>query len=199
MAQSTPLPILSQPSPPPTQPIESQHVSYSSVTIDFTINSDILLIVDCNGNQIDPKLLYPIKGSTSRKLYCPLLENTDTLIENYTFKKLPSIIVIHCGTNNLDGSDPNCVLSHLTETATYVGKKFISSKIVTSGILPRGDYHSRDIHAMNIELSKNFQLLPNVHFVAHHNLLNDNSNTLSLLADKKQLNDVGIRAFSRNL
>ena len=52
---------------------------------------------------------------------------------------------------------------------------------------------------MNIELSKNFQLLPNVHFVAHHNLLKDNSNTLSLLSDKKHLNDVEIRAFSRNL
>ena len=50
-----------------------------------------------------------------------------------------------------------------------------------------------------MELSKHFQLLPNVHFVAHHNLLKDNSNTLSLLSDKKHLNDVGIRAFSRNL
>ena len=113
--------------------------------------------------------------------------------------KLPTIIVIHCGTNNLDISDPKHVLSHLTEIATYISKKFISSKIVISGILPRGDYHSRDIHAMNMELSKHFQLLPNVHFVAHHNLLKDNSNTLSLLSDKKHLNDVGIRAFSRNL
>ena len=199
MVQSIPFPILSQPSPAQTQPIGSQHVSSSSITDDSTINSDILLIMDSNGNQIDPKLLYPIEGSTSRKLYCPLLEDIDKLIENCTFKKLPTIIVIHCGTNNLDRSDPKRVLSHLTETATYISKKFISSKIVISGILPRGDYHSRDIHAMNMELSKHFQLLTNVHFVAHHNLLKDNSNTLSLLSDKKHLNDVGIRAFSRNL
>ena len=159
MAQSIPLPILSQPSPPPTQPIWSQHVSYSSVTIDFTINSDILLIMDSNGNQIDPKLLYPIKGSTSRKLYCPLLEGIDKLIENCTFKKLPSIIVIHCGTNNLDRSDPNSVLSHLTKTATYISKKFISSKIVINGILPPRAYHSRDIHAMNYQKVFSYYLM----------------------------------------
>ena len=40
MAQSIPLPILSQPSPsPPAQPIGSKHMSYSSVTFDCTINS----------------------------------------------------------------------------------------------------------------------------------------------------------------
>ena len=75
MAQSTSLSILSQPSPPPTQPIGIQNVSYCSVTTDPTINSDILLIRDSNGNQIGPKLLYPIEGSTSKKFYCPLLED----------------------------------------------------------------------------------------------------------------------------
>ena len=73
--------------------------------------------MDSNGNQIDPKLLYPIKWSTSRKIYCPLLEDIDKLIDNCTFKKLPSIIIIYCGTNNLVRSYTNCVLSHLTETA----------------------------------------------------------------------------------
>ena len=52
---------------------------------------------------------------------------------------------------------------------------------------------------MNMELSKHFQLLRNLYFVAHHNLLKGTSNTLSLLSDKKHLNDVGIRGFSRNL
>ena len=80
MVQSIPLPILSQPSPAQTQPIGSQHVSSSSTTVDHTINSDVLLIMDSNGNKIDPKLLYPTVGSTSRKLYCPLVEDIDKLI-----------------------------------------------------------------------------------------------------------------------
>ena len=44
---------------------------------------------------------------------------------------------------------------------------------------------------------KRFQLLPNVHFVDHSNLLSQDER--NLLVDKKHLNDTGVRLFAKNL
>ena len=67
----------------------------------ITVNSDIIMIMDYNGTQIDPNLLYPIEGSTHQKLFCPLLENVDELSEDSMSEKISTVTVLHCGTNNL--------------------------------------------------------------------------------------------------
>ena len=58
--------------------------------------------MDSNGRKIDPKLLYPVEGSTSQKLYCCLPEDVEDLLEDCTFQKSPTVVLIHCGTNNVD-------------------------------------------------------------------------------------------------
>ena len=95
--------------------------------------------------------------------------------------------------NNLDTSDPNNVITKLTEISTALSTKLPSSKIVVSGFLPRKDFSSRDIHNMNIKLSKNLQLKPNIHFAAHANL--NNQEATKMLGDKKHLNELGVKVF----
>ena len=77
---------------------------------DTSIDSDIVLIMDSNGGKINPKLLYPVDGSNARKMYCPLLEDVENLLEQCSFEKSPTVVILHCGTNNLDTSDPNNVI-----------------------------------------------------------------------------------------
>ena len=69
--------------------------------------------MDSNGRKIDPKLLYPVEGSTSRKLYCPLLEDVEDLLKDCTFQKSPAVVLIHCGANNLDKAGPKWVTDKL--------------------------------------------------------------------------------------
>ena len=101
--------------------------------------------MDSSGHKIDPKLLYPVKGSTSRKLYFPLLEDVEDLLKDCTFQKSPTVVIIHCGTNNVDKASPKWVTDKLVSVAGNLSNKLISSKIILSGLLLRGDFQSKDI------------------------------------------------------
>ena len=164
----------------------------------ITVNSDIIMIMDSTGTHIDPNLLYPIEGSTDQKLFCPLLENVDELLEDSMFENIPTVTVLHCRTNNLDHADPRSVIENLTNTAKNLSKKLFSSKIIVSGILPRSDFEKSEIYTMDIELTKRLQFLPNVHFINHYSLLFRKSN-VTLLKDKKHLNETGAKIFSKVL
>ena len=163
----------------------------------IVINAGIVLLMDSNGSHIDPDLLYPIEGSTSKKLYCPLTKDINNLVHDVVFAQPPKIIVIHCGTNDLDYNDAKSVIDSLSKTVQVISNKFMSSKIIVSGLLPRKDFPTRDIFNFNNDLARKFQLLPNIHFVDHNNLQDDD--TSSILTDKKHLNDAGIKLFSKNL
>ena len=183
-----------QPEPQPTSSNDNQFSSNpescrSRITkekSDTSIDSDIVMIMDSNGGKINPKLLYPVDGSNARKMYCPLLEDFENLLEHCSFEKSPTVVILHFGTNNLDTSDPNNVITKLTEISTALSTKLPSSKIVVRGFLPRKDFSSRDIHNMNTELSKKLQLKPNIHFAAHANL--NNQEATKMLGDEKHLN-----------
>ena len=164
----------------------------------FQINAEIVLIMDSNGKYIDLKLLYPTEKSvTTKKLYCPLTRDLENLIDEFSFTQTPKITVVHCGTNDLDKSEPKAVINSITNSINKLSQRLISSKIIVSGLLPRKDFSNKEIYNINLELLKRFQLLPNVHFVDHSNLLSQDET--NLLVDKKHLNDTGVRLFAKNL
>ena len=162
----------------------------------FQIFSEIVLIMNSNGKYIDPKLLYPVEKSvTTKRLYCPLTRDLDNLIDESSFTQTPKITVLHCGTNDLDKSEPKAVITSITNSVNNLSQRLISSKIIVSGLLPRRDFSNKEIYDINLELLKRFQLLPNVHFVDHSNLLSQDET--NLLVDKKHLNGTGIRFLQR--
>ena len=139
-------------SPDNTQVID-RNLSHDKEQNKILVHTDIVLIMDSNGRKIDPKLLYPVEGSTSRKLYCPLLEDVEDFLKDCTFQKSPTVVLIHCGTNNLDKVSPKWVTDKLPSIASNLSNKLRSSKIIVSGVLPRGDFHNKDIYQMNLDLS----------------------------------------------
>ena len=104
---------------------------------------------------------------------------------------------MHCGTNDLDNSEPKAVINSITNSINKLSQRLISSKVIVSGLFPRKDFSNKEIYNIKLELLKRFQLLPNVHFVDHSNLLSQDET--NLLVDKKHLNDTGIRLFAKNL
>ena len=141
--------------------------------------------------------LYPIEGTTSKKFYCPLTRDLYNLVEEAEFINPPKVVIVHCGTNDLDHTDSITVVNNIAHSIQKLSSKLISSKIIVSGLLPRRDYTNKDIYNINLEVSKKFQLASNVHFVEHKNLLIDELS--SILLDKKHLNESGIETFSKNL
>ena len=148
------------------------------------INAEIVLMMDSNGKYIDPKLLYPAEKSvTTKKLYCPVTRDLENLIDESFFTQIPKITVVHCGTNDLDHSEPKAVIiSTLTNSINKLSQRLVS-KIIVSGLLPRRDFCNKEIYNINLELLKRFQVLPNVHYVDHSNLSSQDG--ASLLVDKK--------------
>ena len=52
-------------------------------------------------------LLYPAEKSvTTKKLYFPLTRDLENLIDESSFTQTLKITVVHCGTNDLDNSEP---------------------------------------------------------------------------------------------
>ena len=83
----------------------------------FQINAEIVLTTDSNGKYIDPKLLYPSEKSvTTKKLHCPLTRDLENLIDESALTQTPKITVVHCGTNDLDNSEPKEVISSITNS-----------------------------------------------------------------------------------
>ena len=76
---------------------------------------------------------------------------------------LPKVVIIHCGTNDLDHSDPKAVIDNLTKTVKNLSATLISSKIIKSALLPRKDFNDKEIYNFNVELAKKPQLLPDIH------------------------------------
>ena len=164
----------------------------------FQINAEIVLIMDSTGKYINPKLLNPAEKSvTTKKLFCPLTRDLENLIDESSFTQTPKITVVHCGTNDLDNSEPKAVINSITNSINKLSQRLISSKIIVSGLLARKDFSNKEIYNINLELLKRFQLLPNVHFVDHSDLLSQDET--KLLVDKKHLNDTGIILFAKNL
>ena len=155
------------------------------------INADILFISDSSGKHVDLNRLYPIEGATSKNFYCPLSRDLNNLVEEAEFINPPKVVIVHCGTNDLDHTDSITLVNNIAHSIQKLSSKLVSSKIIASGLLPRRDYTNKDIYNINLELSKKFQLAPNVHFVEHKNLLIDDLS--SILHDKKRLNESGIK------
>ena len=149
--------------------------------------------MDSNGSQLDPKLLYPIEGSSARKLIAPI-RDLDNPLEESKLTVLPKVVIIHRGTNDLDHSDPKTVIDNLTKTVKNLSATLISSKIIISALFSRKDFNDKNIYNFNVELAKKLQLPTNIHFVDHSNLLNE-----SLLIPYLQTGSILTIQGSKNL
>ena len=84
--------------------------------------------MDSNGKYIDPKLFYPVeKYVTTKKLYCPLTRDMDSLIDKSSFTQTPNITVVHCGRDDLDNSEPKEVINSITNSINKLVEEFTAS------------------------------------------------------------------------
>ena len=98
--------------------------------------SDLVLLIDSNGRFIQSAIL---SDKSCRKIIYPKIENAIEILTDSHNVRDPEVLICHTGTNNLDFSDPYSVADSIIDFANIAKEKFPSSKVIISGILPRGD------------------------------------------------------------
>jgi hypothetical protein len=116
------------------------------------------------------------------------------IINQYEFKQTKTFIV-HVGTNDIEKLPINKVTDQTRSLLTSIGNKNPEARILLSNLLPRSD----ELLQKAQNLNKNFLQIPtefkNVTNIEHTNLFQ----SISILYDKKHLNDKGIKIFAKNL
>ena len=98
------------------------------------------------------------------------VENVLWRLRNTRLNSNLKIVLVHCGTNNLDSNTPTDIVNGLMSSPPLVHKYHQRIKVIISGILPRDDIHSprRDkIQLINYMLKEKCADTPNVYFLDH--------------------------------
>ena len=96
-----------------------------------------VILCDSNGRDINTKLLCP--DSKVKYLRCPTLPQAEEIINNLTDDP-PNTLILHCGTNDLEITPSNQeIISKMEVIVNTIQKKYPTTKILISNLLPRSD------------------------------------------------------------
>lgn len=144
----------------------------------------IVFLCDSNGKFIDSNQL---SNKETEVLKCPTLQVAKDLIENSN--EHPQVLIIHCGTNDLEHLTPDQVEEESVNVINLATKKHLKSKIIFSTLLNRKDSFNYYIPRINQNIQKRCSHLPNVHFVTH------DIDEDQFFYDYKHLNHRGFKVF----
>ncbi len=134
--------------------------------------------------------------TTSEKIPCPLIQSANNFCDTPYHGKDPKNIICHFGTNDLEKNSITVTANNFSDTIHGLAKKFPTSKIFISMLLPRADNLDQSIQRVNDHIRKQCSMLPNAHFITHDNIT---ANKHNLLWDIKHLNKSGFFAFIKNI
>ena len=128
--------------------------------------------------------------------WCPKIENARATLQN-DINDSPQLLLIHTGTNDLSITTPIVeFIAELSTLITEAAKKFPTSKIIYSTLLPRTDIPIPIITRINEQLITECSRLPNVHLINHANLFAEG---IDLLHDTEHIKRRHIGLFAANL
>lgn len=90
--------------------------------------NSVTLLIDSNGKQLQPNLLYP----DSKPLICPTYTLQQLKDNINTLQSKPDILLIHCGTNDLEQTTPAIVIQETKNILTHAKSSFPAAKIIIS-------------------------------------------------------------------
>lgn len=152
-----------------------------------------IILCDSNGKYLRMNKLCPNQEVTYHR--CPTITTGHEIINNLPSDPAPQMILIHTGTNDLERiNSADLLASKINDMITATAKKFPSSKILYSTLLPRQDVPFDEIRKINSSIGKLCSRIANVHLIDHSNLSQQN-----ILHDIKHLNQTGVKRFAKNL
>ena len=147
-----------------------------------------VILCDSNGRDINTKLLCP--DSKVKYLRCPTLPQAEKIINNLTDDR-PNTLILHCGTNDLEITPSNQeIISKMEDIVNTIQKKYPTTKILISNLLPRSDSLNKRAMEINENIKKKFEHNKMTKVVVHNNIYHHKH-----LKDKKHLNEVGVKLF----
>ena len=157
-----------------------------------TEKANAVILCDSNGKYLNLKKLCPDRNTSYFR--CHTIKQGTEIIDSSQFDS-PQIILLHTGTNDLEKtSSVNQLTVEITELIKTTAKKYPTSKVLYSTLLPRRDVSNDEISKINTQIEKRCSHLANVHLIDHTNLMQQN-----VLHDLKHLNQLGVKLFAKNL
>ena len=156
-------------------------------------SNEVIFLCDSNGKFLDTKQMFPSRHEV-KYVRAPLIKHASSSLQN--IHAVPHMLLIHTGTNDLERSSPEELISNILTLITEASTKFPSSKILFSTLLPRNDISPSTIISINNQLITSCSKLPNVQLIAHDNLF---KNGINILRDNKHILKRHIGLFAKNL
>ena len=155
-------------------------------------SNEVIFLCDSNGKFLDTKQMFSSRHEVNY-VRAPLITQASSFLQS--IHAAPHMILIHTGTNDLERSSPEELISNILTLITEASTKFPSSKILYSTLLPRNISPSTII-SINQQLITSCSKLPNVQLIAHDNLFKNGTN---FLRDNKHILKRHIGLFAKNL
>ena len=156
-------------------------------------SNEVIFLCDSNGKFLDTKQMFSSRHEVNY-VRAPLITQASSFLQS--IHAAPHMILIHTGTNDLERSSPEELISNILTLITEASTKFPSSKILYSTLLPRNDISPSTIISINQQLITSCSKLPNVQLIAHDNLFKNDTN---FLRDNKHILKRHIGLFAKNL
>ena len=160
-------------------------------------NSEILLLIDSNGQYINEKDLAVEANLSWEKKKCPTIDSAINFILEQDFDIEPETVITHIRTNDLDYMSASEVKYHILDMISILNQKIPTSQVVISGLLPRGDYLNDKVIECNRLPAREINTLKNTRFIDHINI---SSSRREILFDNKHLTKyVGVPLLKQNI
>ena len=143
------------------------------------------MLCDSNGKYLKLRKLCPDRKTAYFR--CPTLKWGYEIIDTPPVDS-PEIILIHTGTNDLERTDsPDHLASNISNFITATSKKYSSTKVLFSTLLPQWDVLNEEISKINSFIKQKCSRFANVHLIDHtslhlsqHNILHDTNTSIKM-------------------
>ena len=117
-------------------------------------------------------------------------QDITSLLININIISSPGKIFLHVGTNDLDNSNDDQVLSQIQQSLTQLREHFPSATIYVSSLVPRKD---RSTDELNLALLESVDIMPKTRFVCYQTI------STNMLNDNKHLNKEGFSLLLKTI
>ena len=138
--------------------------------------------------------LCPKKSSV--KIPCALITHATNFINTPYQQQPPTTIICHFGTNDFETKQESVCIDTFCQTIYNLSRKFASSRILVSLMLPRNDNLNATIQKANQIILRRCSRMSNVCVIEHTNLTESDD---SILRDTKHLTRYAVTLFAKNI
>ena len=163
------------------QPSTSPRMAQQARVGGLVLDAEVIIFIDSNGKYMEADIMD--KNTSVTKVMCYTLSEAVEIIKSATFLRPPRKILFHCGTNDIENSNPHEVAESMDNLLYETRTRLTTTQLFVSAIMRRRDHMDKVVETNDL-----FQDIISKYYASflNHKYVRDN-----MLADKKHLNNQG--------